>query len=236
MKLPPLSPEASLSLIDGRLDAEAVPFSPEGRAALKRIVTDVGGVPLYLHYVANLLAEGHTPSEALERLRGEETLGLLHFSFESSLVRLPDSALQLLFYLAVKRNPATRKELLRLRTGQSDFKEDMDTLGAAHFVELATGGDAFKFQIADRNLRDYVLLEAPKRLGDEVSAQLTQKAGGSSDPGRVPNVQRANRAGHQGGRRPQLGGWHRIPRIKTLWPRQPAPTLGEAGLPVFSPL
>ncbi len=191
MKLPPLSDEASLDLVNSRLAAEGVPLSPEGRAALRRVIADIGGLPLHLHYVANLLGQGHTPQEALERLRGEDTLGLLHFSFKSSLDRLSQSALQLLFYLAVKRNPATRKELLRVRTDGSDFKEDMDSLDAAHFVERATGGEAVKFQIADPNLRDYVYREAPKRMEDSVTAQLTQKAGGSSDLRGLPNVQRA---------------------------------------------
>ena len=191
MTLPPLSSEASLSLIDKRLAADSVPLAAEGRAALTRVVSAIEGVPLYLHYVANLLGQGHSPEEALQHLRGEDTLGLLKFSFESSLKGLPTSALEILYYLAEKKEPATRKQLRRLSETDITFNDDMDSLKGAHFVELAPGAEAIKFQVADRSLRDYIILEVPGLLGEEVTAQLRHKAGARNDLRRFPNVQRA---------------------------------------------
>ena len=191
MTLPPLSSEASLNLIDSRLTADGVPVTTDGRAALTRVVTEIAGVPLYLHYVANLLSQGHTPQEALQLLRGEDTIGLLQFSFESSLQRLPNSALKLLYYMAEKSDPATRKQLRRLSDDDVIFTEDMDSLKGAHFVELAPGSEAIKFRIADRSLRDYIIHVVPRLLGGKVTEDLKQKAGAKSDTRRFPNVQRA---------------------------------------------
>ncbi|MDE0603737.1 MAG: hypothetical protein OXI18_04965 [bacterium] len=191
MTLPPLSTEASLNLIDRRLATDSVPLPAEGRATLTRVVAELGGVPLHLHYVANLLGRGHSPQEALQHLRGEDTLGLLKFSFESSLKGLPTSALEILLYLAEKKEPATRKQLRRLSESDITFNEDLDSLKGAHFVELAPGTEAIKFQIADRSLRDYIILETPGLLGEEVTARLRHKAGARSDLSRFPNIQRA---------------------------------------------
>ncbi len=191
MPLPPLSPEASLGLIDSRLAADHIQLPAEGRAALTRMVDEIGGVPLYLHYVANLLGQGHTPGEALGHLRGEDTLGLLRFSFESSLDRLSRSALQLLFYVAVRKDPATRKALRRLCVDDNELDDGLHELRGAHFIETAPGKEAAHFQIADRSLRDYVSLEAPKRLGEETTRELVKKAGTREVFVEHPNVQRA---------------------------------------------
>ena len=191
LPLPPLSPEASLNLIDNRLATEGVQLSAETRPAVTRVVGEIGGVPLYLHYVANLLAQGYPPQEALARLRGEGTLGLLKFSFESSLDRLSHVALQLLFYISVKKEPATRKALRRLCSDDSQLDDGLDELKGTHFIETAPGREAAHFQVADGNLKDYVSLEAPKRLGEDIARDLIKRAGTREAFVDHPNVRRA---------------------------------------------
>ena len=193
MTLPGLSRDESLDLIDDRLARTGAPLLSRGGTRLARVVDELGGVPLYLHFFANLLTQGHTPTEALQQIRGEDTLGLLRFSFESSLQRLPESALQLLYYMSLKREPATRKELLRLSAEHTDFKEDIGVLQDAHFVEYAPGRDAVTFRVADRTLAEYVRLEVPNRVAVEVVSRLQQRAGARSEFERQPNVERAIR-------------------------------------------
>ena len=109
MTLPGLSRNESIGLIDDRLERAGTRVPNQSRNTLAQVVDWLGGVPLYLHFIANLLTQGHTPTEALRKIRGEDTLELLRFSFESSLVRLPESALQLLYYMSLKREPGYPK-------------------------------------------------------------------------------------------------------------------------------
>ncbi len=193
MILPGLSHSASTGLIDDRLERAGTRLPDRSRSTLAQVVDWLGGVPLYLHYLANLLTQGHTPTEALHKIRGEDTLGLLRFSFESSLVRLPESAVQLLYYMSLKREPATRKELLRLSDDRTDLGEDIDALKSAHFLELVPGRNAIMFRVADRTLGEYVRLQAPTQLEAGVVSRLQQKAGVRSEFERQPNVEQAIR-------------------------------------------
>jgi len=193
MTLPGLSHDASLQLIEGRLDARGAKLPARGVAALESVIGELGGVPLYLHFLANLLSEGHPPAEALRVIRGSETLGLLRFSFESSLARLSGSALELLYYMSLKREPASRKELLRLSAPDSEFSEEIGALQDAHFVEYAPGRDAVAFRVADRTLAEYVRHEAPARMEGDTVLRLRQQAGFRGELERQPNVERAIR-------------------------------------------
>lgn len=193
MILPGLSHDASLRLIEGRLDAQGAKLPARGTAALESVIGELGGVPLYLHFLANLLTEGHPPAEALRVIRGSETLGLLRFSFESSLTRLSGSALELLYYMSLKREPASRKELLRLSDPDSEFSEEIGALQDAHFVEYAQGREAIAFRVADRTLAEYVRHEAPSRMDGDTILRLRQQAGFRGELERQPNVERAIR-------------------------------------------
>ena len=193
MTLPGLQREEALNLLDDRLTRTGAELLDRGRTELAQVVDELGGVPLYLHFLANLLTQGHTPREALQHVRGEDTLGLLRFSFESSLQRLPESALELLYYMSLKREPASRKELLRLSDARTDLNDDIGALQDAHFVEYAPGRDAVTFRVADRTLGEYVRLEAPNRMEVRAVSRLQQRAGVRSEFERQPNVERAIR-------------------------------------------
>ncbi len=229
MVLPGLSHSDSLRLIDHRLTSKGAPLPKRSRPALEGVVDELDGVPLYLHFLANLLTQGHTPAEALRVIRGEETLGLLRFSFESSLRRLPRSAVELLYYMSLKREPATRKELLRLNDGQSDFQDDIGALTDAHFLEYAPGRDAIAFRVADRTLAEYVRLEAPRQLNPELVSRLQQRAGARSEFERQPNVERAIRQAIEEASALDWGDGIKHLEQKCAEFGNPPPLLGELG-------
>ena len=110
----------SIDLLHEKLKAQGIERPEDDEATLAEIARVTGGLPLLLNYCATAIALGCTPTEALDRLRGDEFLRFLDFAFDSSVSILSHPALGLAYLLALKRAPVRRERdafLVRRRDG-----------------------------------------------------------------------------------------------------------------------
>lgn len=166
----------SKELLRGRLEAQGLELPSEDEATLTEIARATGGIPLLLKYCANVIALGCTAAEALDRLRGDEFLRFLDFAFDSSVSELSPQALGLAYFLAVKRNPARRKEMLFLFPSETDLDDAIHRLGQLSFLERTQDGKRVLFRLSTPQLREYLLKRAPEVLAPETVSRVRQEA------------------------------------------------------------
>ncbi|MCY4390657.1 MAG: tetratricopeptide repeat protein [Chloroflexi bacterium] len=166
----------SIELLRKRLEVQGLELPSGDEATLSAIARATGGVPLLLIYCANVIALGCTPSEALDRLRGDEFLRFLDFAFDSSVLALSDPALALAYFLSLKRSPTRRQEMLFLFPSETDLDDAIQRLGQLSFVERTQNGKRVLFRLSTPQLREYLLKRAPEGLASETVSRVRQEA------------------------------------------------------------
>ena len=164
-----IEPEAAVSLVRTRAADDGVEIPGTQNRAIRGVSEELNGVPLYLHFFANLLVDGYSASEALQRIRGNDMLWLLSFSFDSSVRSLSESARELLYYLAHVPDPVTRSDLSQVVRDGEELDDAVRRLRSAHFIENVEMGS---FRITDRQLREYVLAQFPTRLRPDAASWI----------------------------------------------------------------
>ena len=136
------------------------------------------GVPLHLKFCANLLVDGLSMSEAVEMIKGAKGISLLEFSFDSSLNSLSQEAVALSYFLAVKKQPARRSEMVSAVRGDEElFTQIHNRLLQISFVErTAEDKKQVRFQISSPLLREHLLKRGPEILGPIESKRILSLA------------------------------------------------------------
>ena len=181
-----LAPDAAVALVKARAANDGVAISGTQNRAIRGVSEELNGVPLYLHFFANLLVTGYSASEALQKIRGNDMLWLLRFSFDSSLRSLNESARELLYYLAHMPDPVTRSDLSQVVRDGEELDDAVGRLRSTHFIENVEMGS---FRITDRQLREYVISQFPARLGHEPALWIQRLTGAPAQA--HPNIERA---------------------------------------------
>ena len=153
-----LEASAATGLVRFSAAREGVEIPRTQDRAIARVSEELNGVPLYLQFFANLLVNGYSASEALQKIRGRDMLWLLRFSFESSVKALSEDARELLYYLAHMPDPVARENLRNVVRDGERIDDAIRRLRNAHFIENVEMGS---FRITDPQLREYVITEFP---------------------------------------------------------------------------
>lgn len=188
-----LSVPASVELLESESARRNNAIPSRQRTALARIAEAVNGVPLYLHFIVNLLEKGYKPTEASNYLRGKEALDLLRFSFGSSVATLPPSGREVLYFLALRPTPSTRSDLQQIVRNREDLDGAISELRDAHFLDGVPWDGALAFEIADPQLREFVTVDLPNRMSQERVSAIRGYAGVETTRVRQPNIDRAIR-------------------------------------------
>ena len=178
--------EAAVALVESRAAHDGVTIPGTQRRAIARVSEELNGVPLYLHFFANLLVNGHKASDALAEIRGRGMLWLLQFSFDSSVEGLSESGRELLYYLALVPDPVTRSDLLQVVKDGEELDDAVRRLRNAHFIENVEMGS---FRITDPQLREYVINQFPARIKPAAASRVQYIAGAPVQS--HPNIERA---------------------------------------------
>ena len=169
-----IEPDAAVSLVRTRAADDGVEIPGTQNRAIRGVSEKLNGVPLYLHFFANLLVDGYSASEALQKIRGNDMLWLLRFSFDSSVRGLSESARELLYYLAHVPDPVTRSDLLQVIRDGEELDDAVRRLRNTHFIENVEMGS---FRITDRQLREYVITQFPARIRPDAASRIQHLAG-----------------------------------------------------------
>lgn len=127
-----------------------------------------GGSPLATLFIANMIIGGRSLQETVHDFRGQSALGLLEFSFESSLSQLDQEAVAVLYYLSLSDRPRTRNNIVQI--GQNELRIDdiLQTMIDMSFVDRISL-DRHRLGFSVRPLVvDYVRRRAPNLLPSDV--------------------------------------------------------------------
>ena len=178
---------SGLPIEDGRemilraLSVSSIEVDESQYARIDEIVKLTSGVPLYLKHAANLMANGCSAAEALQRLQGRSILSFLEFSYATSFSTLSEAAVRVSYCLALSRRPRRRNELERVCEEPDELDESLTRLNQLAFIER--GVDARKrvtFRLSSLQLREYVLERAPKSLSNRVAVLVANQVGVTS--------------------------------------------------------
>ena len=181
-----IAPDAAVTLVRARAADDGVEIPGTQNRAIRSVSEKLNGVPLYLHFFANLLVNGYSASDALQKIRGQDMLWLLRFSFDSSVPSLSQGARELLYYLAHVPDPVTRSDLLQVVRDGEELDDAVRRLRNAHFIENVEMGS---FRITDPQLREYVITQFPARIRPDAASRIQYLAGTPVQP--HPNIERA---------------------------------------------
>ena len=183
-----LDSDSVMVLLGDRLASDGVELVAEDSSPLRELAEAAGGVPLYIHFLANLIRDGHSVLDALAKFRGEGTIGLMQFSFQSSINHFSRDTAEILYVIALEGR-VTRNRLRRTVENDDRLADAINELRSAHFVEIVLeGAKTSRFQIADKQLEQYVHLAVPQVLPQERVSFIQQNARTSSDSRRQPEI------------------------------------------------
>lgn len=142
------------------------------------IVKYASGFPLSLIRAATMISEGHEPSDILSRLRGQESLAFLEFSFESSIRSLSAADVQILYYLALSPTDRSRKECGFFSSTDDELTTTLSRLlSATLIVRTSEDKKSIKFRVAHDPIRDYIKKRAPEILTPHACSEVLKRTG-----------------------------------------------------------
>ena len=183
-----LDSAAAIELVRALIAKDEVKIPGTQDRAIRIVSEKLNGVPLYLQFFANLLVDGYTASEALQKLRGRGMLWLLEFSFASSVDNLSNDARELLYYLARVPDPVTRSDLHKVVADSERLDDAVRRLRSVHFIETVEMGS---FRITDQQLREYVIADFPARSRITAGAASRISYLANAPVQSHPNIERA---------------------------------------------
>ncbi len=179
LQLTGLTTEDGRHLFISRLTAQIPEFdaNDDDTEAIDEIVRHVNGFPLAIVSSSNLVANGYSIRDALDKIKGGQTLELLQFSFESSLKRLMTDEVQTLLFLSVSKYPRAREELLDFSEHDDRLGEILKTLLDMSFIRRSLEDKKrVKFVVENPLLKDYVSKRAPELLSADEYALVLKRA------------------------------------------------------------
>lgn len=191
VRLVGLTEEASVELITSRLSDDGIEIDPRDEPAIRNLAKATGGVPLYLLHLASVIAHGTAPAEASNRLRGQDMLHLLEFSFESTVKVLSKEARAVIVLASRLPRPMRRPDVRAVLMDEYLTDEAISELLRANFIERTSDGKRVAFQVSSPQLREYITAREPELLDEKYREGVFTRAKPASVASAAPNLQLA---------------------------------------------